>query len=122
MVTIVSSQEHPARLYGAWHLYFYVPRGTEIIGGFSEGEGDLLDPAQVRELPAFYKTPTGQKLVLELHAMKQEVSAGQQHVMEKHFSAGELKEITAFYQTPAAQRLQAIAPEKPNLTPTSRKI
>jgi hypothetical protein len=44
-MTVVSSQEQPAKLYGRWHLYFYVPKGTKIIGGFSEGEGFLLDPA-----------------------------------------------------------------------------
>lgn len=44
-MTIVSSQEQPAKLYGRWHLYFYVPKGTKLIGGFAEGEGFLLDPA-----------------------------------------------------------------------------
>jgi hypothetical protein len=43
-MTIVSSLESPARLFGRWHLCFYVPRGTQIIGGFAEGEGFLLDP------------------------------------------------------------------------------
>ncbi|MEQ1841200.1 MAG: DUF4838 domain-containing protein, partial [Verrucomicrobiales bacterium] len=45
-MTIVSSQEQPARLFGRWHLYFYVPKGTKLIGGFSEGEGFVLNPAQ----------------------------------------------------------------------------
>ncbi len=45
-MTIVSSQEQPAKLFGRWHLYFYVPKGTKIIGGFSEGEGFVLNPAQ----------------------------------------------------------------------------
>ncbi|MDO8544532.1 MAG: DUF4838 domain-containing protein [Opitutaceae bacterium] len=45
-MTILSSQEQPAKFYGAWHLYFYVPRGTKVLGGFSEGEGVLLDPGQ----------------------------------------------------------------------------
>lgn len=44
-MTVVSSTEQPAKLYGRWHLYFYVPKGTKIIGGFAEGEGFLLDPA-----------------------------------------------------------------------------
>ena len=43
-MTLVSSQEQPAKLFGRWHLYFYVPKGTKIIGGFSEGGGFLLDP------------------------------------------------------------------------------
>lgn len=44
-MTVISSQETPAKLFGRWHLYFYVPKGTKIIGGFAEGEGFLLDPA-----------------------------------------------------------------------------
>lgn len=44
-MTVVSSTEQPAKLYGRWHLYFYVPKGTAIIGGFAEGEGFLRDPA-----------------------------------------------------------------------------
>lgn len=43
-MTVVSSMEQPAKLYGRWHLYFYVPKGTSIIGGFAEGEGFMLDP------------------------------------------------------------------------------
>ncbi|MBL9178035.1 MAG: DUF4838 domain-containing protein [Verrucomicrobiaceae bacterium] len=44
-MTVVSSTEQPAKLHGRWHLYFYVPKGTAVIGGFAEGEGFLLDPA-----------------------------------------------------------------------------
>ena len=43
-MTIVNSTAQPATLYGRWHLYFYVPRGTKSIGGFAEGEGFMLDP------------------------------------------------------------------------------
>ena len=43
-MTLVSSQERPARLFGRWHLFFYVPKGARIIGGFADGEGFLLDP------------------------------------------------------------------------------
>jgi hypothetical protein len=61
-MTIVSSQEQPAKLYGPWHLYFYVPAGTRFIGGFSEGEGVLLDPAQkiahrFTAKPAYFNLP-----------------------------------------------------------------
>jgi len=45
-MTLLSSQEHPAKLYGRWHLYFYVPKGTKVIGGFSDGQGLLLNPTQ----------------------------------------------------------------------------
>ncbi len=44
-MTLESSLERPAALYTRWTLYFYVPQGTPFIGGFSEGEGRLLDPA-----------------------------------------------------------------------------
>lgn len=43
-MTIVSSMEQPAKLFGRWHLYFYAPKGTTVIGGYSDGEGFLLDP------------------------------------------------------------------------------
>lgn len=42
-MTLISSQEQPSSLFGRWHLYFYVPEGTKIIGGFSEGTGILFD-------------------------------------------------------------------------------
>ncbi|GEP43630.1 DUF4838 domain-containing protein [Brevifollis gellanilyticus] len=43
-MTIVSSMEQPAKLFGRWHLYFYVPKGTKMVGGYSDGEGLMLDP------------------------------------------------------------------------------
>lgn len=43
-MTIESSMERPATLHTRWTLYFYVPRGTQFIGGFSDGEGRLVDP------------------------------------------------------------------------------
>ena len=43
-MTLVSSAEKPAALPVWWSLYFYVPRGTPGIGGFSENDGVLLDP------------------------------------------------------------------------------
>ena len=61
-MTLVSSQEQPAKLYGRWHLYFYVPKGTKVIGGFSEGGGSLLNPAQkpvhqFSEKPGYFSIP-----------------------------------------------------------------
>lgn len=44
-MTIESSFEHPGQFHGRWSLYFYVPRGTAVIGGFSEGEGTLRNPS-----------------------------------------------------------------------------
>jgi len=42
-LTVVSSRDHPAPLQGRWSLYFYVPKGTKIVGGFAQGEGELWD-------------------------------------------------------------------------------
>jgi hypothetical protein len=42
-VTIESSFERPGELHGRWSLYFYVPKGTKLVGGFAEGVGKLLD-------------------------------------------------------------------------------
>ena len=44
-MTVISSQETPAALYGRWTLYFYVPRATTNIGGFADSEGTLRNPA-----------------------------------------------------------------------------
>lgn len=43
-MTIACSLDKPPRLQGRWTLYFYVPKGTPFVGGFSQGVGDLLDP------------------------------------------------------------------------------
>jgi hypothetical protein len=61
-MTLVSSQEHPAQLYGRWHLYFYVPKGTKIIGGFSDGSGSLLNPTgkeahRFPDKPGYFSIP-----------------------------------------------------------------
>lgn len=44
-MTLESSVERPAALSTRWTLYFYVPRGTQFIGGFADGPGRLVDPA-----------------------------------------------------------------------------
>ncbi len=44
-MTLESSMDRPAALYGRWTMYFYVPRGTKLIGGYTAGEGRLLDPS-----------------------------------------------------------------------------
>jgi len=43
-LTIRSDPASPAPLHGRWTLYFYVPRGTRVIGGFADGPGELRDP------------------------------------------------------------------------------
>jgi hypothetical protein len=43
-VTVPATRESPANYNGRWTLYFYVPRGTKVVGGYaSAGAGDLLD-------------------------------------------------------------------------------
>jgi hypothetical protein len=43
-LTIRSTLEEPMRLGGRWDLYFYVPRGTTIVGGYTDSTlGNLLD-------------------------------------------------------------------------------
>lgn len=43
-VTIRSTLEDPMRLSGRWELYFYVPRGTAVVGGYTDStQGRMLD-------------------------------------------------------------------------------
>ena len=61
-LTIRSAPSHPATLYGRWTLYFYVPRGTRIIGGFSDGIGHLLGPNgravhSFSDVPEYFQVP-----------------------------------------------------------------
>jgi hypothetical protein len=46
-LTIPSSLDHYNHLAGMWSLYFYVPRGTTIVGGYTAGsaKGRMLDSA-----------------------------------------------------------------------------
>ena len=44
-MTIASSPDSPVAFQGRWTAYFYVPKGTKTIGGYSGGAGLLLDPA-----------------------------------------------------------------------------
>lgn len=61
-VTVVSSPDLPADLHGRWTLYFYVPKGTKVVGGFASGPGVLLDGGgkKVREFdarPGYFSVP-----------------------------------------------------------------
>ncbi len=45
--TIRSTLEDPMRLGGRWDLYFYVPHGTKVVGGYTDStRGTLLDGDQ----------------------------------------------------------------------------
>jgi hypothetical protein len=43
-MTFISSPDAPTDFHGRWSMYFYVPKGTKVIGGFASGPGVLLDP------------------------------------------------------------------------------
>ena len=73
--------------------------------------GSLFEMSQIRQLTAFYKTPTGQKLQRETPAIMREMKAGDKNVMERHFTKPEIAAVMAFYQSPAEQRVQATAPQ-----------
>jgi hypothetical protein len=55
-VTLKSSPEEPANLSGRWSLYFYVPRGTRVVGGYASGVGTLVD-AGGKTVHTFGKEP-----------------------------------------------------------------
>ncbi len=43
-LTMESSVDFSNKLSGAWSLYFYVPKGTKVVGGFaSTRSGKVLD-------------------------------------------------------------------------------
>ncbi len=44
-MTLVSRPDAPVNFAGKWTMYFYVPKGTKVIGGYAAGAGDLLDGA-----------------------------------------------------------------------------
>jgi len=66
-VTIRSSMEQPpgTTLSGRWTLYFYVPRGTKVVGGFTEdqtgvmrdGRGESVLDFREFERPGYFRVP-----------------------------------------------------------------
>lgn len=61
-LTIRSDPASPANLHGRWTLYFYVPRGTQVVGGFADGPGELRDPDdkavhQFGDAPGYFRIP-----------------------------------------------------------------
>ena len=42
-MTLISRPDAPVNFAGRWSMYFYVPKGTKVIGGYASGAGDLLD-------------------------------------------------------------------------------
>ena len=61
-LTIRSDPTSPVLLHGRWTLYFYVPRGTPVIGGFADGPGELRDPSgktvhRFDDAPSYFSIP-----------------------------------------------------------------
>lgn len=42
-MVIESSLANKATIFKAWSLYFYVPKGTRVVGGYGDGEVKVLD-------------------------------------------------------------------------------
>jgi hypothetical protein len=55
-ITVQSSPENPFQFHGRWTMYFYVPRGTQVVGGFASGPGKLRDGAG-KEVTTFEAKP-----------------------------------------------------------------
>jgi hypothetical protein len=65
-VTFRSSLENPINLSGRWSLYFYVPRGTKVVGLFGERNGEIRDADGRKALslegkqPGYHAIPVGE--------------------------------------------------------------
>jgi hypothetical protein len=42
-LTVQSTHEEPTNFTGRWSFYFYVPKGTKVVGGYSSGPGAMMD-------------------------------------------------------------------------------
>jgi hypothetical protein len=42
-MTLPCSAEAPSPVYGTWSLYFYVPKGTQTVAGYTSSTGRLVD-------------------------------------------------------------------------------
>ena len=61
-LTVPATPEAPAVFVGRWSLYFYVPKGTKVVGGYAAGAGALLDGSgkQIHlfdKRPAYFSVP-----------------------------------------------------------------
>jgi len=58
-MTIPSGSAAPANLQGRWTLYFYVPKGTTVVGGFASGGDGTLETADGALVLDFAGRPAG---------------------------------------------------------------
>ncbi len=61
-MTVRSSPEDPDTFHGTWSLYFYVPKGTTVVGGYASGSGSLLDGSgkivyTFAKKPGYFRVP-----------------------------------------------------------------
>lgn len=61
-MTLLSRPDAPVNFAGRWSLYFYVPKGTKVVGGYASGVGDLLDGSGTKvhsfeKKPAYFNIP-----------------------------------------------------------------
>ncbi len=64
-LTVQSSLENRAKLGGRWSLYFYVPRGTRVVGGFNsnrtgrmvDNEGNVVFDFTAMDRVGYYSVP-----------------------------------------------------------------
>src|SRR5262249_1159000 len=61
-LTVPATVEAPAGFTGRWSLYFYVPKGTKVVGGYAAGGGSLVDGSgkavhQFDKQPAYFSVP-----------------------------------------------------------------
>ncbi len=61
-MTVISSMDQPATFQGRWSLYFYVPKHTKIVGGYSSGSGKILDGKgklvhTFEDKPGYFRVP-----------------------------------------------------------------
>jgi hypothetical protein len=61
-LTVPATADAPAVFSGRWNLYFYVPKGTSIVGGFASGPGEIRDGAgkmvhKFEAKPGYFSVP-----------------------------------------------------------------
>jgi hypothetical protein len=64
-MTVESSLDHPTHFAGGrWTMYFYVPKGTKVVGGYRNARGTLLDgdgkavvKFNAEDNPGYWSTP-----------------------------------------------------------------
>jgi len=66
-MTVQSSPDSSGGFEGCWSLYFYVPKGTTDVGGYSSGQGTLVDGSGKQiyvfdKKPGYFRVPVGKGL------------------------------------------------------------